>query len=183
MDKEELAKSVSDVRMAWEATITELGPEGLERPDATGKWRVRDVIAHFNGWDRWQLVQLRCAFTGETPTDEELSGGIDYPPNDDMHEDAMNAMFLAGNRDRTLEDILAHWQEVSAMRADWLAAASQDQLDAAIGADWAGGSNRILRLVTEVPTVSPTEHVWERIHDQVEHQSHHLRIVREWMSS
>lgn len=182
MDKEELVKSVSDVRAAWEATITERGPGGLEGLDPTGNWRVRDVLAHFNGWDRWQLVQLRCAFTGETPTDNELSGGIDYPPNDDMHEDAMNAMFLAGTRDRAVEDIVAHWREVSAMRADWVAAASQAQLDAIIGADWGGGTNRILRLVTEVPSVSPTERVWERIRDQVEHQKHHLRIVQERMT-
>ena len=57
------------MRSAWEAVIAELGAAGLERPGAAEDLRVRDVLAIFNGWDRWNLVQLRCAFTGETPTD------------------------------------------------------------------------------------------------------------------
>lgn len=106
MDKAELIQAVSDMRKRWDAVIDELGPEGLERPAATGEWRVRDVLAHFNGWDRWQLVQLRCAFTGEMPTDEELTGGVEFPDNDDMQEDAMNEMFRVGNLNRPLEAVV-----------------------------------------------------------------------------
>lgn len=174
---------MTDVRRSWEATIAELGPEGLERPGATDEWRVRDVLAHFNGWDRWQLVQLRCAFTGETPDDNELTGGVEFPPNDDMSVDAMNAMFQAGNRNRPLDDVVADWREISDMRADWVTSASVEQLDEVIGADWAGGSNRIVRLASEVPTVTNPEKVWERLTDQVEHQRSHLRIVRQWMGA
>lgn len=183
MKEEALAKAVSDVREAWEATLTELGPARLERRGATGEWKVRDVLAHFNGWDRWQLVQLRSAFTGETPTDHELHGGVEFPPNDDMSEDAMNAMFQAGNRNRPLDEVIADWREVSMMRADWVADASQDELDTVIGADWAGGTQRIFRLASEVPSVINPERVWQRILDQVEHQQQHLQIVHEWMRS
>lgn len=183
MKKEALEQLVFDVREAWEATIDELGPDGLERPGATGEWRVRDVLAHFNGWDRWQLVQLRSAFTGEAPTDAELTGNIDFPENDSMHEDAMNAMFVEGNRGRPLESVVGDWREVSGMRIDWVAAATQDQLDTTIGADWTGGTNRIFRLQSEVPGVANPERVWQRIVDQVEHQKEHLRLVREWMGS
>jgi hypothetical protein len=178
VDKLALAKAVSDVREKWEATIGELGREGLERAGAIGDWRVRDILAHFNGWDRWQLVQLRCAFTGETPTDSELTGGIEFPPNDDMSEDAMNAMFEAGNRHRPLDDVVADWREVSDMRAEWVAGASQEQLDAVFGADWTSGTNRVMRLASEVPSVSNPERVWQRILDQVQHQEEHLRGVQ-----
>jgi hypothetical protein len=180
MDKEVLARRVSGVRESWEDVIRELGAEGLERPGATGEWRVRDVLAHCNGWDRWQLVQLRCAFTGETPTNDELLGGIEYPPNDNLQEDVMNAMFIAGTRTLPLEAILAHWREISAMRAAWVAGASQEQLDAIIGNDWSG-SARVIRLASEVPSVSQTGTAWESILDQVEHQQEHLKTVREWM--
>ena len=182
MDKASLQSAIDDVRRDWEAVISELGPEGLERPGANGHWRVRDVLAHFNAWGRWQLVQLRCAFTGERPTDEELTGGIEYPDNDDMSEDAMNAMFEAGTRNLPLEDILAHWREVSEMRAAWVAAASQDQLDSVIGVHWPGAP-RIFRLASEVPKVQNQERVWERIMDQVGHQQIHLKTVREWMGA
>ncbi|HVE91432.1 MAG TPA: maleylpyruvate isomerase N-terminal domain-containing protein [Actinomycetota bacterium] len=181
MDKAGLQNSISEVHGAWQAVIDELGPQGLERPGATGDWRVRDVLAHFNCWERWQLVQLRCAFTGETPTDEELHGGLTFPPNDDMAEDAMNAMFYAANVDRPLDDVVADWREVSSMRADWVAAAPPPQLNAIIGQDWTGGTNRIFRLASEVPAVSGPEPVWARILDQVRHQEQHLEQVREWM--
>jgi hypothetical protein len=181
MDKETLAKAVSDVRVAWETTLNELGQEGLERVASSGEWRVRDVLAHFNGWDRWQLVQLRCAFSGETPTEDELMGGIAYPPNDDLREDAMNAMFVAGTRDYSTEEIIGHWREISALRTAWVASASQAQLDASVGSDWGGGSPRILRLVAEVPSASNPVPVWQFILDQVEHQQHHLHSVREWL--
>lgn len=183
MDKEKLEDYVAEIRAEWEATIDELEPEGLERPGLDGGWRVRDVLAHCNGWERWQLVQLRSAFTGETPTDEELTGGIEYPPNDDMQEDAMNGMFLAGTRDLELGEILDHWRKTADMRADWVAAATQEQLDAEIGGDWTSGTNRIFRLVSEVPSVNPTERVWERIVDQLDHQTEHLKTVREWMKT
>jgi hypothetical protein len=181
MNKDEVIAAVSDVRERWEAVFAELGPAGLERAGATGAWRVRDVVAHANCWDRWQLVQLRCAFTGETPTEEELHGGLTFPPNDDMSDDAMNAMFYAGNKDRPLDDVLADHRELSAMRASWLADASQERLDTIIGSDWAGGTERVFRLASEVPTVSAPEQVWERIHGQVAHHALHLDEVRAWM--
>jgi hypothetical protein len=180
MEKEALLKAVAGVREAWEAALEEPGAGGLEQPGANGDWRVRDVLAHFNGWDRWQLVQLRCAFTGEIPTDDELLGGIAYPPNDDLHEDAMNAMFIAGTQGLPAEEILRHWRNVSAMRADWVASTIQDQLDAFIGADWHAGNSRIIRLASEVPSVNKPVPVWQFILDQVEHQKEHLETVRAW---
>ena len=178
MEKADLTDAIAKVRETWNATIDELGPEGLERPGVTGEWRVRDVLAHFNGWDRWQLVQLRCAFTGEEPSDDELTGGISYPENDNMQEDAMNEMFVAGTRDLPTQTILDHWREVSQMRADWGAAASQEQLDALIGADWSGGP-RIMRLASEVPAVQNPAPVWQAIRDQLIHQEQHHKAVTE----
>jgi len=181
MEKENLIQALSDVRKAWEATIAELGSDGLEQSGATGDWRVRDVLAIFNGWDRYNLVQLRCAFTGEIPTNDELTGGIPYPPRDSFNVDAMNAMFIAGTRELPVEDIVRHWREISAMRADWVSAASQNRLDEVVGADWSGQSSRKMRLASEVPSVSNPMPVWQLIFDQVDLQKSHLQTVRDWM--
>ena len=181
MDKENLMQALSDVRNAWEATIAELGSDGLEQPGATGDWRVRDVLAIFNGWDRYNLVQLRCAFTGEIPTNDELTGGIPYPPRDSFNVDAMNAMFVAGTRELPVEVIVRHWRTISAMRADWVSAASQEMLDEVVGADWSSQSGRIMRLASEVPSVSNPMPAWKLVFDQVDLQRSHLQAVREWI--
>lgn len=140
---------------------------------------MRDVIAHANCWDRWQLVQLRTAFTGETPADAELHGPITFPPNDDMNEDAMNAMFLAGYADWSTGDVVAHFREVCAMRAGWVGDASQDELDAVVGPDWAGGTNRVIRLVSEVEDVGDAQPAWRFVMNQVDHLQAHLSEVRD----
>lgn len=181
MEKEALILAISDVRKAWEAIIEELCSAGLEQPGAAGDWRVRDLLATFNGWDRYNLVQLRCAFTGEIPTNDELTGGISYPPSDSFDVDVMNAMFIAGTRDLPVEDIVRDWREISAMRADWVSAASQNWLDEVVGADWSGQSARTIRLASEVPSVSNTMPVWQLIFDQVDIQKSHLQTVRGWM--
>ena len=181
MEKENLIQALSDVRKAWEATIAELGSDGLEQSGVTSDWRVRDVLSIFNGWDRYNLVQLRCAFTGEIPTNDELTGGIPYPPRDSFNVDAMNAMFIAGTRELPVEDIVRDWREISAMRADWVSAASQNRLDEVVGADWSGQSSRKMRLASEVPSVSNPMPVWQLIFDQVDLQKSHLQTVRDRM--
>jgi hypothetical protein len=139
------------------------------------------VLAVFNGWDRWNLVQLRCAFTSEIPTDEELTGGIPYPAVDSTEVDAMNAMYVASTRELPVEEIVRHWREVSAMRADWVSTASLNMLDEVVGADWSGQSPRLMRLASEVPLVSNPMPAWQLIFDQVNLQSEHLQIVKNWM--
>lgn len=182
MEKDALLKASEDASAGWETLIEALGIEGLEHPGALGTWRVRDILAHCNGYDRWQLVQLRCAFTGDNPTDAELTGGIEYPPNDDMRDDAMNAMFVAGANSLTTQEVLRHWREVANMRARWISGASQEQLDAVVGADWNSDTKRIIRLASEVPSVDGPLPAWQILFKQVEHLDEHLAAVREWMS-
>jgi hypothetical protein len=181
MEKENLLQAMSNVRMAWESAIAELGTNGIEQSGAHGDWRVRDMLAIFNGWDRWNLVQLRCAFTGEMPTNDDLTGGINYPPRDSFDVDVMNEMFVAGTHELPTEDIIRHWREISVMRTEWVSAASQNMLDELVGADWSGQSSRIWRLISEVPLASDPMPVWKVIFDQVDLQRSHLQIVRDWM--
>ena len=177
MNKDALVSMIDSVHAEWFALIEQLGTDGLEVHDVVGTWRVRDVLGHCNCWDRWQLVQLRCAFTGETPTDPELHGPITFPPNDDMSEYAMNAMFIAGYADRPTSDVVAHFREVCAMRADWVRAASQDQLDSVIGSDWASGTNRVIRLASEVKRLSDPQPAWQFVRNQLDHLQGHLGDV------
>lgn len=184
MDKESLISLVRDCRADWEAVISELGPEGLERPGAAGDWRVRDVIAHCNGWDRWQLVQLRCAFSGEQPTQEEMLGGLEFPPEDHfLSEDERNEVFHLVNKDRPLDAVVGGWRELSDMRAGWVAAASQEQLDSQVGNDWSESSpGRVIRLLSEFPSAGNPKTATRYVAEQIEHQREHLDAIRAWMA-
>src|SRR5688572_25552555 len=116
MDKLALRNAVADCRAAWDATLAELGDEGLEAPGACDEWRVRDVLAHFFGWERFQLAHLRGALRGRAPSDDELYGSVRYVPVEGQFtEDKQNAAFFAANRDRPLADVVADWREVSDM--------------------------------------------------------------------
>jgi hypothetical protein len=181
MEKGKLLEAISAIRQAWEAAIAELGRAGLERPGVDGERRVRDVLAIFNGWERWNLVQLRCAFSGEIPTPEELTGGIPYPAVESFDIDVMNEMYVAATRELPTAEILRHWRKVSAMRAAWVSAATQAMLDQVVGADWSSQTNRLIRLAAEVPSVSNPMTAGELICDQVDLQKSHLQSVREWM--
>jgi hypothetical protein len=179
MDKHELIALLDRSRADWERVITTLGPAGLEEPNACGEWRVRDVLAHFTGWERWQTVQLRSAFSGETPTMIELQGDLEFPPDDgNFSEDALNARNHFANQARPLDDVLADWREVSDLMSSWVGSAGQDQLDDGVGSDWGGGTTRVLRRVTEVPHASDPRPVWKWFADHVAHRDEHLAAVR-----
>jgi hypothetical protein len=182
MEKDALLGAIERTHADAFGLIEELGIDGLERPGVVGEWSVRDVLAHCNCWDRWQIVQLRCAFTGETPSDDELRGPIVFPPNDDMHEDAMNAMFIAGYEGWATKDVVVHFREVCGMREDWVGAASQDQLDAIVGSDWTGGTNRIIRLASEVEQLTGPLAASQFVMNQVDHLGTHLGEIRSALS-
>ena len=185
MDIDVLRKSVGECIADWETVIGELGPEGLERPGATEGWRVRDVLAHMTGWERWQIVQLRNAFTnGPDPTKAELVGRVDYPEEDHfLSTDERNAVFVKINADRPLADVIEDFREVSAMYDDWLALATQDDVDTTIGVKFTERSQAVFKA-SDVPEVANTETAaaWlERLF--VTHRAEHLDAVRTWMKT
>jgi hypothetical protein len=184
MDIDVLRKSVSQAIDDWEGVITELGPRGLEAPNANGEWRVRDVLAHMTGWERWQIVQLRNAFLrGPDPSMRELVGRVDYPEEDHfLSTDERNAVFVRINGDRPLDDVLADFREVSAMYLDWVESASQEDIDSVIGTKFSDRTQAVFRA-EDVPDVQSAETAasWlARLF--VTHRGEHLDAVRTWMS-
>jgi len=171
---------IDQVAAAWGEALAVLGPEGIETAAAGhgDVWRVRDVLAHFNGWDRWQLVQLRTAFTGEVAEESELTGGLSIAAPDPAlsWNDGMNAAFVAANASRRAAEVVADWRENGAMRRRFVAAADQARLDVVIGADWSpdGTPGRHLRLRSERPEVIDPKSVAIFVLEQVEHASAHL---------
>lgn len=179
MEKDELVSLLERSRRDWESVITELGVAGLEEVDACGDWRVRDVVAHCTGWERWQTAQLRSALSGAAPTTIELQGDFEYPPDDgDFSEDAINARNVLANEGRPLDDVLADWRDVTQQMISLVSDASNEQLQSEVGADWGSGTLRVLRLVSEVPHATEPRPLWKWFADHVTHRDEHLAAVR-----
>ena len=179
MDRTALGAAVAAEHAAWQALLAGLAEGRLDEPGLVGEWRVRDVLGHLAAWDRWQLVQLRCAFSGQVPGDDELHGGITCPPSTSMAEDAMNAMFVAGFAAESVATVRRHFEDVGALRADWVATATAEQLAEPVGPDWSGGTNRVLRLAREVPTVQDPGPAGAFVERQLAHLAEHRLAIEE----
>jgi len=87
---------------------------GLDRRALTEEafldgWTVKDALAHFAAWDRWEHRQMRGMLVGERPDDRVFRGrGVD----------AFNAAVVDAWRDRTLTAVVA---ELEGARATWVA--------------------------------------------------------------
>ena len=51
----------------------------------------------FNGWNRWHLIQLRCAFTGEMPAWKLV---FDQVENQKSHRQAVRDWMIDGRGER-----------------------------------------------------------------------------------
>jgi len=57
MDKATFMKMLQETRGQWEELLAQIDEEHMLQPGATGKWSVKDVIAHVMDGER-ELVQI-----------------------------------------------------------------------------------------------------------------------------
>lgn len=193
-----LLGSLREIRAAWERVLAEVGAEGLRRLDAGGGWSLADVLAHFTGWDRWQLVQLESAFDGREPSEHELIGDTVVPARCKRDARSLGAMgrhvkglglsgptvvnraFVESARTASAGTILREWREFSARREAFVTNAAPGRLAAVVGADWTSAGLRVIRLASECPDVQGPTSVARFLHAQLHHQRQHLNDVHVW---
>ena len=57
MNKAELLAWLREEHRQWQALLDEIGPERLELPGVAGRWSMKDIVGHLNGWqDRKSVV-------------------------------------------------------------------------------------------------------------------------------
>ena len=95
--KHELLDQIRRRHAAWQALLTEIGPERMERSRMTDEWRFQDVVAHLTTWWRWEISRLEAAGREEEP--------MSHPPQDVVP--VINDWTYHTNRDRPLTDVLA----------------------------------------------------------------------------
>ena len=116
MDKTTFMNTLQETRAQWEELLAQVEEERMQRPGATGKWSVKDVIAHVMDGER-ELVQIMHT---HVVTGSELWN---------LSDDERNEIVYQQNRERPLHEIMSEEQQAY---ADLLAAAqtlSDDDLN------------------------------------------------------
>jgi uncharacterized damage-inducible protein DinB len=91
MDKATFEKTLTETRATWEARLSQIDEEQLQRPGAAGKWSVKDVIAHVALGERELVPVLR------THASSDLWN---------LSDDERNEIEYQQHKDRPLHDIV-----------------------------------------------------------------------------
>jgi uncharacterized damage-inducible protein DinB len=93
MDKATLLQTLTETRASWEALLAEFDKEQMQRPGATGKWSVKDVIAHVAWCENEIAPVLRT---------HALFGSDLW----NLSDDERNEITYQQNKDQPLEDVI-----------------------------------------------------------------------------
>lgn len=155
-------------RAEVEMMLADVGETRMEQTGACGQWSVKEVIARFSEWDRWNFAQLRAAFTGAPPSFDGWRP--DYPPEFEqlLPADERNRLIYEVSQKRSVEEVLSDFRAVVSGFMDWLRTRSVDNVRALVGWDWtalneASGNGRIARLQSEVPEVHTPAPLWRHL--------------------
>ena len=93
MNTTEFMTELTETRGQWEALLAQIGEARMTEPGATGKWSVKDVIAHI----AWSEHEVAPVMRSHVLAGSELWGLSDYERNEIVYE---------RNRNRSLQEII-----------------------------------------------------------------------------
>ena len=79
--KLELLERMRAGRDEWDALIARIPETTLTAPVLTGGWSVKNLVAHVAAYEKWTASQIQAANEDRTPTDMELYGVEEMPPD------------------------------------------------------------------------------------------------------
>ncbi len=94
MDRATFISTLKEARAEWDALLAQIDEARMDQPGATGKWSVKDVIAHI-AWNELEMVPLL--------RERSLAGASELW---NLSEDERNEAVYQQNRDRSLHDII-----------------------------------------------------------------------------
>lgn len=107
---------------AWQALLASyagLSEAELLAPGVTGRWSVRDVIAHITWWEEEALAHLPVILAGGRPPRYSVTyGGID----------AFNAQMMAQRRHLSVDEVLCQRDEVHARLVAFLETVPEEHI-------------------------------------------------------
>ena len=116
MDKATFIEGLRNERAGWEALLAQVGKERMLEPGAAGAWSVKDIIAHIMWGEREMIgVCKQHALVGS-----ELWN---------LPEDERNAVIVAEQRDRPLDEVLHEEEQVYAQLLEAIQALSDEDFN------------------------------------------------------
>jgi hypothetical protein len=117
----ELIQRIRQARWALKQTFSQLNEAQMVVPGPDGGWSVKDHLAHLTTWERGIVALLR-----HQPRWEAM--GVDEATIQRVDEDGLNAILDRQNKDRSLADVLAGFEQVHRDMIDVLQSLSFDDL-------------------------------------------------------
>jgi len=112
--KERVLRQLESAWAAFEASYAGLSDSTLMVPGVTGRWSVRDIIAHVTWWEEEALLHLPLVRSGGRPPRYSVTyGGIN----------AFNALMTERRRGLSLAQVLQQHDDVHLRLAEYLRAA------------------------------------------------------------
>ena len=117
MDTQQVLDKLSRAWKDFEESYAGLSPEQLMTPNVTGKWSVRDIIAHVTWWEEEALKHMPLILEGGTaPKYSDKYGGIDD----------FNAIMTVKRSGLTLEEVMQQHDEVHEQLLAYVRAAPEE---------------------------------------------------------
>lgn len=98
--KDELLHLVRTEWAVFEDILKQVQQQKMVEPNVENGWSVKDILAHITAWEK-----LMCQWL-----EEAVRGDIPERPQDDAGIDRLNARLYAQNRDKSLDEVLADFQ-------------------------------------------------------------------------
>src|SRR5262245_12354143 len=118
MTRERLLKQLDEAWLELKESYTGLSESQLKEAGVTGKWSVRDILAHITTWEEEALKHLPLILEGERPPKYSTKyGGID----------AFNALMTQKKADLALSDVLGQLDESHSRLLDYVGRAPEEQ--------------------------------------------------------
>lgn len=127
--KAELLERMWEGRAAWEALLAQVPERALTAALLADGQSVKDLMAHVAAYERWTAAQLRAATEGRAPTDMELYGVAEVPPDPlGWDLDRQNAAIYERHKAMPLDEVRAFSTQASADLLAAVTAMSEEDL-------------------------------------------------------
>jgi len=118
MNRPQLLKRLDRAWLAFTSSYAGLSDAEMLTPGVTGRWSVRDIVAHVITWEEEALKHLPLIQKGGTPPRYSvLFGGID----------AFNAQMTERRKDLSLAEVLSRAETTHGRLINFLSTVPEDQ--------------------------------------------------------